>query len=102
MPSLKNFLPRTHSVIWAGDDETGDGYKFTSKLAKKLQKENCQFLYNTEVKALTYSNHTINSIETNHGFIKADKIVVCLGAYSNELLKSIGLKSSIYPMKGYS
>lgn len=102
VPSIKNILKRTHSVIWSQDDEIGDVHEFTLALTKQLKHEKCKFMYDTEVENLVLENRKVIGVETNRGFFVADAVVICLGAYTQELLESIGVKSSIYPMKGYS
>jgi len=41
-------------------------------------------------------------VDTNHGSLKADAVVVCLGSFSAPFMKPYGLKLPIYPAKGYS
>ncbi len=42
------------------------------------------------------------AVETDQGTLQADAVVVCLGAWSNQLLDPLGIKTNIYPMRGYS
>ena len=51
---------------------------------------------------LKNNNSAVVKVITNRGDIKADNYVVCLGAYSAKILKDLGVKIPIYPMKGYS
>ena len=41
-------------------------------------------------------------METDSGTVRADAVVVCLGAWSSQLLDPLGIKTNIYPMRGYS
>lgn len=101
-PCIERIAKRSHSIIWTPDDETGDVHAFTQALSKQLKHEKCKFMYDTDVDNLVLENGKVIGVETNRGFLVADAVVVCLGAYSQELLSSIGVKTAIYPMKGYS
>jgi D-amino-acid dehydrogenase len=44
----------------------------------------------------------VESVVTDRGARQADAVVVALGSYSPLLLKPLGLKLPVYPVKGYS
>lgn len=84
-------------------DETGDCGMFTENLAKvAAERFKVQFSYNTHVTRLNVERGKIKSVLTSHGLKQADVFVLCLGSYSYDLLKQIGLNTHLYPMKGYS
>jgi len=83
-------------------DQTGDCYKFTDQLVEKCKKLGVVFEFNTEVKSLRLENNRIHSVVTDKQEYKADKYVVAMGSFSSKLLKAIGIKSPVYPVKGYS
>lgn len=83
-------------------DETGDCYKFTSALAKLAEKEGAKFLLNENILRLMRGPIGIESVETENLQIKADAFVVALGSYSTKVVRAIGLKLPVYPVKGYS
>ena len=41
-------------------------------------------------------------VELESGAVEADATVVCLGAWSRDLLKDAGVNAPIYPVRGYS
>jgi len=83
-------------------DQTGDCYKFTDQLVERCRKLGVIFEFNTEIKSLKIENNQIHSVVTETQEYKADKYVVAMGSFSNKLLKTIGINSPVYPVKGYS
>lgn len=83
-------------------DGTGDANEFTSELTKILIKGGVEFLYNTNLKEIELKNNQVSCIKTDKGDFVADCYVAALGVSSPLLLDPIGVKTNIYPMKGYS
>ena len=44
----------------------------------------------------------VAGVETDHGRITADRYVLALGSHSAAMLRPLGLKLPVYPVKGYS
>ena len=97
---------------FAPGDESGDAYKFCQEMTYYLQEMGVRFLYNTGiVRALTENNKTVgiqcvDLNDQNSYFVfdlECNAIVVCLGSYSYQFVKSNYKKSlDIYPAKGSS
>ena len=83
-------------------DETGDCFKFTQNLAALATQRGVQFRYGTQIKALKFAHQQIDGVETDAGLHKADAYLVALGSHSPVLLKPLGLRIPVYPVKGYS
>jgi D-amino-acid dehydrogenase len=93
-PSLAHSLDTIVGGMHAGIDASGDIRVFTEKLAAlATEKHGVTFKYNVSVKKLHAQNGSIS------GF---DRYVLCAGAYSPVLLRTLGMYVPIYPMKGYS
>lgn len=88
------------------DDETGDCFLFTKALGALAQKSGVKFLYDTRIRALGLSGGRITGAQIEQGnaasVATADAYVVALGSYSPLLLKPLGLRLPVYPVKGYS
>ena len=84
------------------EDETGDCFKFTNRLAETAAARGVQFQFDTAILALESDGRRVNAIRTNHGAVSADAYVVALGSYSPGLLRPLGVRLPIYPVKGYS
>ena len=83
-------------------DETGDCFKFTVSLAAMSAERGVQFHYGEAVRSLAVEGGRVTGIETDRGRITADRYVVTLGSHSAAMLRPIGLKLPVYPVKGYS
>lgn len=83
-------------------DETGDCRKFTVALADHAAEAGVKFVYNCSVNGLSVDGDRIAGVETGSGLMQADAYVVCFGSYSPKLLRPLGLKLPVYPVKGYS
>jgi D-amino-acid dehydrogenase len=83
-------------------DETGDCFKFTHALATLAARRQVSFRFDTDVLGLTTSRDRIEAVRTNRGEVRADAVVVALGSFSAALVRPLGLRLPIYPVKGYS
>jgi D-amino-acid dehydrogenase len=84
------------------DDETGDCFKFTSALADKAVAQGVQFQFDTAIEAIETDARGVIAVRTNRGAVTADAYVVALGSFSPALVRPLGLRLPVYPVKGYS
>ncbi len=83
-------------------DETGDCFKFTSRLAELAQGLGVTFRYGTRIEGIDLQGGEVAGVRTDAGYLQADQVVVALGSHSAPLLKTLGLRIPVYPVKGYS
>lgn len=83
-------------------DETGDCFKFTQNLAALAVQRGVSFRYGTRIQSLKLAGKQIDGVATDAGLLKADAYLVALGSYSPLLLKNVGIRIPVYPVKGYS
>ena len=55
-----------------------------------------------QINSLLTDNEKITAVDTSIGRFSADAHVVALGCYSAALLKPLGIRLPVYPVKGYS
>lgn len=84
------------------DDETGDCYKFTTRLAELATALGVEFRYGVRIQDIELNGSAVARVRTSAGEIVADAYVVALGSFTPPMVKSLGLKVPIYPVKGYS
>ncbi|WP_338065206.1 D-amino acid dehydrogenase [Trinickia diaoshuihuensis] len=104
-PSLSALAPKLAGGIFTPSEETADCYKFCTALAELLGSRNVQFMLGTEVTALrarTLGRASRISVHAGGREIEADQVVLCAGTASADLLKPLGLRIPLYPLKGYS
>lgn len=83
-------------------DETGDCFEFTLGLAAMATERGVQFRYGEAIRSLVIESGRVAGVETDRGRITADRYVLALGSHSAAMLRPIGLKLPVYPVKGYS
>ncbi|NQV98675.1 MAG: D-amino acid dehydrogenase [Rhodospirillales bacterium] len=83
-------------------DRTGDCRMFTQALAKKAAELGVTFHYNVTIDGFAMEQGRIAGVETSDGRVSGDRYVCAMGPYAPVLLKTIGIRLPIYPIKGYS
>lgn len=83
-------------------DETGDCFMFTNRLAEMCRDLGVTFKWGVSIDAIEAEGGRISGVRTNQGRMTADRYVLALGSYSPPLVRHLGLKLPIYPLKGYS
>src|SRR5690606_19613029 len=99
-------LADVHSSISGGlrlpGDETGDCYLFTRQLAEMAAQRGVLFHYNTVIEQIQTAGGRVSGVLTSAGLLQADCYVLALGSYSPLLVRPLGIRLPIYPVKGYS
>ncbi|NNH55734.1 D-amino acid dehydrogenase [Rhizobium laguerreae] len=101
-PALKHVRDKIVGGLLTPKDETGDCFKFTNALAAKAEALGVHFAYGTTIKALDVEAGRVHGIITDRERMSAEAVVVALGSYSPLLLKPLGIRLPVYPVKGYS
>ena len=101
-PALVRVRGRIMGGLRLPGDETGDCFKFTQALAAMASDQGVKFRNGVEIRGLVTSGGQVQSVVTSIGLLKADAFVVAMGSYSPLLLRPLGLKIPVYPVKGYS
>jgi len=101
-PALKLTQHKFIGALRLPNDETGDCFKFTCRLAEMAAELGVQFRWNTRIDALQVGGGAITGVFTDAGVLKADKVVLALGSHSPQLLQPAGVRVPVYPVKGYS
>jgi len=102
-PALARMTNNYTGAVYSESDEVGDPLAFTSNLGKWLTaNRDVELRLNTSVSDIVSNNEKLVSVETDQGTLKADAVVVCMGTWSHRLLRPLGIKTNIYPMRGYS
>jgi D-amino-acid dehydrogenase len=75
---------------------------FTERLAALAAEGGVTFRYSTTIKAIEVEGGRISGVATSAGGLTADAYVLALGSFSPIVLRTIGIKIPVYPIKGYS
>lgn len=83
-------------------DETGDAHLFTQRLADLAVAAGAVFRSGTVVQGIATEAGRVSGVITAGGTIAADAVVVAAGSYTPALLRPLGVRVPVYPVKGYS
>jgi D-amino-acid dehydrogenase len=102
-PALAHSTQPIAGGVYTPQDESGDAHRFTRELARLAAARGVAFQFGTAVEALEAAGGRIVALRTHDGTrLTADAYVVSLGSYSPLLLKPLGIRIPVYPLKGYS
>jgi D-amino-acid dehydrogenase len=101
-PGLAAVQDRFVGGLRLPDDETGDCHLFTQRLEKIAAGLGVRFIYGATISALNVEGDRIAHVTTDKGVFSADRYVMAMGSFSPLLLRPLGIKAPVYPVKGYS
>jgi D-amino-acid dehydrogenase len=101
-PALASVTGKLAGALRLPNDQTGDCQMFTTKLAEMARKLGVEFRFGQSIERLDAVGNRINGVWINGKLETADQYVLALGSYSPQMLKPLGIKAPVYPLKGYS
>lgn len=84
------------------NDETGDCYLFTRRLAEAAARQGVVFRFGESIRAIRTRGNRVSGVEVDGELQCADAYVLACGSYSRGLLLPLGIDIPVYPVKGYS
>lgn len=84
------------------NDQTGDCFLFTNRLAEEARRLGVEFRFGAEIQQLSASGDRLDGVRVDGELLTADYYVLALGSYSPQLLAPLGIRAPVYPLKGYS
>jgi len=101
-PGLAHVREKIVGGLQLPHDETGDCFKFTNELAKRAEALGVTFRYGVDILGVRTEGKRIVAVRTSAGEITSDVFVAAMGSFTPQLLKPLGLRVPVYPVKGYS
>jgi len=101
-PALAHVQEKFVGALRLPGDETGDCFKFTQRLAEMAQALGAEFRFGVDITSITSDGTRISGVRTRQGELQSDAYLLALGSYSPLLLKPVGIRIPVYPVKGYS
>ncbi|MDH5530844.1 MAG: D-amino acid dehydrogenase [Paracoccaceae bacterium] len=84
-------------------DRTGDCRLFTIALADKAAELGVEFQYGQSIRRIAVEDGKVVGVDTEMaGRITGDAYVCAMGSFAPMILRPIGIKLPVYPVKGYS
>lgn len=100
-PALAHVRERIVGGIHTRSEDTADCHRFSQGLEAILRARGVRFAMNTCIDALEVKGGHVVA-RGSDGAVDADHVVVAAGAGATRLLRPLGLRVPIYPLKGYS
>lgn len=102
-PALQHLAPQLQGGIFSSGDEVGDCHLFCEQLLKQMQ-QNSNFTLHTgkKVQQLRLEQGQVRALLVDQEEVSVDQVLVAAGMGSLGLLKTLGIKIPLYPLKGYS
>jgi D-amino-acid dehydrogenase len=101
-PLLQPIEHRLCGALFFPGDAIGNAAAFTRALAEAAQQAGVRWRPNTRVTGWRLFGDRINGVETSAGPIAADAVVLASGFAAPQLLRRLGLRLPVAPVKGYS
>jgi len=101
-PALARVSDKLSGALRLPNDQTGDCQMFTAKLAAMAHELGVEFRFNQDIQRLQFAGDRLEGVWIDGKLETADRYVLALGSYSPQMLKPLGIRAPVYPLKGYS
>ncbi|WP_374416733.1 D-amino acid dehydrogenase [Stutzerimonas kunmingensis] len=101
-PALAKVSHKLSGALRLPNDQTGDCQMFTSRLAEMAVAFGVEFRFEQNIQRLDYAGDRLAGVWIDGKLETADRYVLALGSYSPQMLKPLGIRAPVYPLKGYS
>ena len=103
-PALADMAARIAGAIYTPSEDVGDTYKFCNELMRLMSAgpNPVSFRFGMEVERLLPWHGKLMGVETSAGVLEADAYVLALGTNAPYLVRPLGIRVPVYPLKGYS
>ena len=101
-PALAAVADRLSGALRLPNDQTGDCQLFTTRLAELARGLGVAFRYGSAIQRFEQQRGRITGVWIDGRLVTADRYVLALGSYSPQLLRPLGIRLPVYPLKGYS
>ncbi len=101
-PALEKTAHKLAGGLRLPNDETGDCFLFTNRLAEKAKALGVEFKFGKTIEKISARGDNVEGVWVDGELMTADLYAVCLGSYGAEQLAPLGIEIPVYPLKGYS
>jgi len=102
-PALRHSDDPVVGGVYDPKDESGDALRFTQELARIAAARGVTFRFGAAIEAIETAGEGVTAVRLKGAQrVTADAYVVSIGSYSPLLLRPLGIRIPVYPLKGYS
>lgn len=101
-PCLKPIASQLVGGIHYPQDKSGDAYLLCRALADRIKRLGGKFHFGRQVRGIELRGGKAVGIDWGEEILRADNVIVAAGTASPALVKRLGVRLAITPVKGYS
>ncbi|MGY1917430.1 D-amino acid dehydrogenase [Pseudomonas tolaasii] len=106
-PALTGYRAAFHGAIHTASECAVDGLKLCQEMARLMSGAGVHFLFDSRVEGFQRRGERLTALNLSHAVesprrLDTQAVVLAAGAYSTNLLSKLGVRVSVYPLKGYS
>ncbi len=101
-PALQRTSNTLCGALYFERDEAGDPNKFHQGVAAWLGERGVEYRFGVSVQRLVRDGARIAAVETSGGRVSGDNFVLAMGSFTPLLLRRLGIRLPVYPVKGIS
>lgn len=101
-PGLAQIRSQLAGAVHFASDESGDARLFTQQLWEAARRRGAALRSGESVVEIVVEKNRVRGVRTPRETIAADAVVVACGCHTPELLRPLGIRLPIQPVKGYS
>ena len=102
-PALEQMHGDIAGAVYSRSDEVADSQLFSAGLRSLLEAQGLvEFRLSSRARKLIKADGRLRAVLVDDDTLEADAFVVCMGAWSHELLRTVGINPNIFPVRGYS
>jgi len=101
-PALAKVADKLSGALRLPNDQTGDCQLFTERLAEMAVELGVEFRFGQHIQRLEHAGDRLAGVWIDGKLETADRYVLAMGSYSAQMLKPLGIRAPVYPLKGYS
>jgi len=101
-PALAPIADQLVGSFYYPDDYSADAFKFCKAIEAALIQGGAEVVTNTEVLGFLREYGTVIGVKTDTENYQATTTIIAAGAHTPKLIRPLGLKIAVRPVKGYS
>ena len=103
-PALAAMERRIAGSIYTPSEDAGDCFKFCNELARVMTAapNPVTLKLGVTIRRLLALGKRVIGVETDRGVFEADRYVLALGTTASAIVRPLGIRLPVYPLKGYS
>ncbi len=101
-PGLAEARVEFSGALHLPNDQTGDAHLFCRAMQTWLDNAGVRFQPNTDVRSIAVEGGAVVGVDTADGRLDTSRVIVAAGPFAPYLLRPLGIRLPLYPVKGYS